>query len=300
MEPANPDESVARSGDEAGSSETPAGRAARWFKVNKVIQKRLGGGGKGTERVDKFTERAKRVLTHSQGEAQRLNHNYIGTEHLLLGLLKEHEGVAAKLLVHLGITLDDARDQVVAIIGRGDKPVIGDISMNPRTKKVIELAVEESRGLKHGYIGTEHLLLGLLREGEGVGAGMLVAAGIDLERARRQVVEVVTQTSAGGRGEGSGGTRDNVVSCRLSDEDLAAIDTLIEAGIRSTRSDAASWLIHAGVQANKELFDRVRSTVEEIRRLREQTQRMADELMQGKQPPAGEPDGRTDPASPAV
>ena len=129
---------------------------------------------------------------------------------------------------------------------------------------------------------------------------MIEAAGINLERARRQVLEIVAQAPGAGRSEGSGGPRDNVVSCRLSDEDLSAIDTLIEAGIRSTRSDAASWLIHAGVQANKELFDRVRSTVEEIRRLREQTQRMADELMQGKQPPDGEPDGRTDPASPAV
>jgi len=293
MEPPNPNESVPGTGSSAGFSETPTERAGRWFAVNRAIQNRLGGVGKGTERSersDKFTERAKRVLTHSQREAQRLNHNYIGTEHLLLGLLKEQDGVAAKVLEEMGVTFQDARDQVAEIIGRGDKPAIGNISMTPRTKKVIDLAVEESRRLKHGYIGTEHLLLGLLREGEGVAAGMLVAAGIDLERARRQVVEAVAQAPAGGRGEGSGGTRDNVVSCRLGDEDLAAIDTLIEAGIRSTRSDAASWLIHAGVQANKELFDRVRSTVEEIRRLREQTQRMAEDLMQGKQPPAGEPD----------
>ncbi len=113
------------------------------------------------DRFDKFTERARRVLTLAQEEAQRFNHNYIGTEHLLLGLVREGDGVAAKVLANLGVELNKVRSAVEFIIGRGDRAVLGEIGLTPRTKKVIELAVDEARRLNHHYIGTEHLLLGL-------------------------------------------------------------------------------------------------------------------------------------------
>src|SRR6266550_3858696 len=120
------------------------------------------------DRFDKFTERAKKVLGLAQEEAQRFQHNYIGTEHLLLGLIREGEGVAAKVLSNLGVELNQVREAVEAMIGRGDRIVLGEIGLTPRAKKVIELAVDEAHRLNHHYIGTEHLLLGLVRKGEGM------------------------------------------------------------------------------------------------------------------------------------
>src|ERR671937_548972 len=139
-----------------------------------------------SDRFDKFTERAKKVLVLAQEEAQRLNHNYIGTEHLLLGLVREGEGIAAKVLGHLGVELNQVRSAIEHTIGRGDRMVTGDISLTPRAKKVIELAVEEARRLNHSYIGTEHLLLGLVREGEGIAFGVLESLGVSLERVRTE------------------------------------------------------------------------------------------------------------------
>src|SRR5438093_11216456 len=123
-----------------------------------------------SDRFDKFTERARRVLTLAQEEALRFNHNYIGTEHFLLGLVREGEGVAAKALANLGVDLNKVRSAVEVIIGRGDRAVMGEIGLTPRAKKIIELAVDEARRMGHHYIGTEHLLLGMVREGEGVAA----------------------------------------------------------------------------------------------------------------------------------
>jgi ATP-dependent Clp protease ATP-binding subunit ClpC len=155
-----------------------------------------------SDRFDKFTERAKKVLVLAQEEAQRFNHNYIGTEHLLLGLVREGEGIAAKVLSNLGVELNKVRSAVEFIIGRGDRMVIGDISLTPRAKKVIELAVEEARRLNHNYIGTEHLLLGLVREGEGIAAGVLESLGVNLEKVRTQVITVVSQSGSGQHPEG--------------------------------------------------------------------------------------------------
>src|SRR6516165_9641201 len=140
------------------------------------------------ERFDKFTERARKVLNLAQEEAVRLEHNYIGTEHLLLGLVREGDGVAAKVLSNLGVELDKVRSAVEAHIGRGTEARPGEIGLTPRAKKVIELAVDESRRMNHHYIGTEHLLLGLLREGEGIGAGVLTSLGVNLERARGVII----------------------------------------------------------------------------------------------------------------
>ena len=148
------------------------------------------------ERLDKFTERAKKVLVYAQDEATRFNHTYIGTEHLLLGLLREGDGIAAKALGNLGVELNKVRSAVEFIIGRGEKVVVQDINLTPRAKRVIELAVEEARRLGHNYIGTEHLLLGLVREGEGIAAGVLESLGVNLEKVRAQVVRVVSQGSA--------------------------------------------------------------------------------------------------------
>ena len=151
------------------------------------------------DRLDKFTERAKKVLVYAQDEATRFNHNYIGTEHLLLGLVREGEGIAAQVLTNLGVELNKVRSAVEFIIGRGERMVVGEISLTPRAKRVIELSIEEARRLGHNYIGTEHLLLGLVREGEGIAAGVLESLGVNLEKVRAQVVQVVSQ----GQGERS-------------------------------------------------------------------------------------------------
>ena len=145
---------------------------------------------------DRFTERARKVLTLAQEEAQRFNHNYIGTEHLLLGLVREGDGVAAKVLSNLGVELQKVRSAVEFIIGRGERQVSGEIGLTPRAKKVIELAVDEARRLGHHYIGTEHLLLGLIREGEGIAAGVLESLGVNLEKVRTEVIKVLTQTGS--------------------------------------------------------------------------------------------------------
>jgi ATP-dependent Clp protease ATP-binding subunit ClpC len=144
-------------------------------------------------RFEKFSERARRVLTSAQEEAQNLNHNYIGTEHILLGLIREEEGVAAKVLTNLGISLTKVRSAVEFIIGRGEKASTGEIGLTPRAKRVIELAIDEARHLSHNYIGTEHILLGLLHEGEGVAAGVLDSFGLTIEQARTEVSNVLSQ-----------------------------------------------------------------------------------------------------------
>jgi ATP-dependent Clp protease ATP-binding subunit ClpC len=144
-------------------------------------------------RFEKFSERARRVLTIAQEEARNLNHSYIGTEHILLGLVREEEGVAARVLTNLGIGLGKVRSAVEFIIGRGEKPGSGETGLTPRAKKVIELAIDEARQMGHNYIGTEHLLLGLLREGEGVASSVLDSFGITLERARAEVAHILTQ-----------------------------------------------------------------------------------------------------------
>ena len=177
-----------------------------------------------SDRFDKFTERAKKVLVLAQEEAQRFNHNYIGTEHLLLGLVREGEGVAAKVLSNLGVELNKVRSAVEFIIGRGNRMVIGDVNLTPRAKKVIELAVEEARRLNHNYIGTEHLLLGLVREGEGIAAGVLESLGVNLEKVRTQVIQVVNQSGSGSRGEGRGRTKTPTIDQMGIDLTAAARD----------------------------------------------------------------------------
>ena len=152
---------------------------------------------------ERFTDRARRVVVLAQEEARMLNHNYIGTEHILLGLIHEGEGVAAKALESLGISLEAVRSQVEEIIGQGQQAPSGHIPFTPRAKKVLELSLREALQLGHNYIGTEHILLGLIREGEGVAAQVLVKLGADLNRVRQQVIQLLS----GYQGKGAGGHR---------------------------------------------------------------------------------------------
>ncbi len=148
-------------------------------------------------RFEKFSERARRVLSLAQEEAQRFNHNYIGTEHILLGLVRETEGVAARVLSGLSVDLTKVRSAVEFIIGRGERPAQGEIGLTPRAKKVVELAVDEARRMNHTYIGTEHLLIGLLREGEGVAAGVLESLGVNLEKVRAETHRILSNSGSG-------------------------------------------------------------------------------------------------------
>ena len=149
----------------------------------------------------RFTERAQKVVVLSQEEARRLGHNVVGTEHILLGLVAEGEGVAARALQQLGISLNGVRAEVEKVIGRGESPPTGQIGFTPRAKRVLELAFDEARQLGHTYIGTEHILLGLIREGEGVAAQVLRNMGADLEGVRKQVVELLGGGGSGGPGK---------------------------------------------------------------------------------------------------
>ena len=151
-------------------------------------------------RFERFSERARRVLSLAQEEAQRFNHSYIGTEHVLLGLVRESDGVAARVLGNLGVELTKVRAAVEFIIGKGDRPVSSEnIGLTPRAKKVIELAVDEARRLNHHYIGTEHLLIGVMREGEGVAAGVLESLGVTLDKVRAETARLLSQGATSGQ-----------------------------------------------------------------------------------------------------
>src|SRR6201987_2076247 len=168
---------------------------------------------------ERFTDRARRVVVLAQEEARMLNHNYIGTEHILLGLIHEGEGVAAKSLESLGISLEGVRSQVEEIIGQGQQAPSGHIPFTPRAKKVLELSLREALQLGHNYIGTEHILLGLIREGEGVAAQVLVKLGAELTRVRQQVIQLLSgyqgketaEAGTGGRGGESGSPSQSLV-----------------------------------------------------------------------------------------
>ena len=236
---------------------------------------------------DKFTPRARKVLLLARDEAVGFNHNYIGTEHLLLGLIREGSGIAAVVLRDLDIALEPVQRGIEAVIGRGPEPPKDEPLLTPRAETTLALAASEAWKLRHDYIGTEHLLLGIIHEGEGVAAGAIESQGVPLEQVRARVLQAVSQIAlvqssraraVKERATDAGATRGNVVTCRIDDRDLEALDALIEAGIRTTRSDAASWLIHAGIEAHQPLLERVRATVAEIRQLRTDAQVMAQQL----------------------
>ncbi len=232
---------------------------------------------------DKFSEAARRVLVLAQEEAALLGHNYIGTEHLLLGLLREDTGVAAAVLKEFGVELGQVRAMVERVVGRGTTEPDVERRFTPRAQVVVTLAVSES--WRAPAIETEHILLGLVREGEGLAAGALETFGAPLERVRLRVYQAIAN-----RGVAPESVRElfksksNVVTCRVDDRDLDAIDALVEVGIRSTRSDAASWLIHAGIDANQSIFESVYTTVAEIRLLRSKAQEIVQQVTKSKRP----------------
>jgi len=146
---------------------------------------------------ERFTDRARKVVVLAQEESRRLNHNYIGTEHILLALIHEGEGIAAQALESLGVSLEEARQTVEEIIGEGASTPTGHIPFTPRAKKVMELSLREALQLGHNYIGTEHLLLGLIREGEGVGAQVLGNLGADLNTVRDKIIQILSDYTGG-------------------------------------------------------------------------------------------------------
>ena len=194
---------------------------------------------------ERFTDRARRVLVLAQEEARLLNHNYIGTEHLLLGLIHEGEGVAATALESLGISLEAVRAQVEEIIGQGQSAPTGHIPFTPRAKKVLELSLREAKQLGHNYIGTEHILLGLIREGEGVAAQVLVKLGAGLDRVRQQVIQVLSGSAAAGM---EAGVRTRLVrmtvpeELRQAEEQLAQVRREKEAAIDAEDFERAAGL----------------------------------------------------------
>ncbi|HVS09187.1 MAG TPA: Clp protease N-terminal domain-containing protein, partial [Planctomycetota bacterium] len=166
---------------------------------------------------ERFTERARQVVVLAQDEARALKHNYIGTEHILLGLLREEEGLAARVLESLDITVEEVRAQVARIVGQGDEVTTGQIPFTPRAKKVLELALREALSLGHNYIGTEHILLGLVRENEGVAARILLDFDADAEKIRNEIIRMLSGPGRRQQG-GSAAAGEKAKSSKLLDQ----------------------------------------------------------------------------------
>src|SRR3989337_697846 len=167
---------------------------------------------------ERFTERARQVVVLAQEEARTLKHNYIGTEHILLGLLREEEDIASGVLPSLDITVERVRAQVVRIVGSGEEVTSGQIPFTPRAKKVLELALREALSLGHNYIGTEHILLGLVRENEGVAARILLDFDADSEKIRNEVIRMLSGPGGRRQGAGVGGSGEGKKSSKLLDQ----------------------------------------------------------------------------------
>jgi ATP-dependent Clp protease ATP-binding subunit ClpA len=250
--------------------------------------------------LERFTDRARRVVVLAQEEARLLNHNYVGTEHLLLGLAHEGQGVAAKALESLGIRLEAVRAQVEEIIGQGQWAPSGHIPFTPRAKKVLELSLRESKQVGHDYIGTEHILLGLIREGEGVAAQVLVKLGGDLSRVRQQVIQVLSASAAGGK---EAGARTRWVrmtvpdDLREAEEQLAQVRRQKEAAIDAEEFDRAATLRDQERQLLERLAERERewtagvdlaAVIQENHDLSSEVERLRELLRQhGIQPDGG-------------
>jgi ATP-dependent Clp protease ATP-binding subunit ClpC len=210
---------------------------------------------------ERFTDRARRVVVLAQEEARHLHHDYIGTEHLLLGLIHEGEGVAARALESLGISLEAVRAQVTEIIGQGQSAPTGHIPFTPRAKKVLELSLREALELGHNYIGTEHILLGLVREGEGVAAQILVRLGADRDRVREQVIQLLS----GYTGSVEAGARTRLVhmtvptDIRENEEQLAQVRQAKEAAIDADDFERAAALRDKERQLWRRLAERERA-----------------------------------------
>jgi ATP-dependent Clp protease ATP-binding subunit ClpA len=219
---------------------------------------------------ERFTDRARRVIVLAQEEARLLNHNYIGTEHLLLGLAHEGEGVAAMALESLGISPEAVRAQVEEIIGQGQRAPTGHIPITPRAKKVFELSHREALQLGHNYIGTEHILLGLLREGEGVAAQVLVKLGADLSRVRQQVIQLLSGYAGGQEIAEQAGARTRLVrmtvpdDLREAEEQLAQVRRDKEAAIDAEDFEQAAVLRDQERQLLRRRAERERAWTAEV------------------------------------
>jgi ATP-dependent Clp protease ATP-binding subunit ClpA len=242
---------------------------------------------------ERFTDRARRVIVLAQEEARLLNHNYVGTEHLLLGLAHEGQGVAAKALELLGIRLEALRSQVESIIGQGQMAPSGHIPFTPRAKKVLELSLRESKQLGHNYIGTEHLLLGLIREGEGVAAQVLVKLGADQARVREQVIQLLSGSAGGPEAAEQAGAGTRLVpmtvpeDLREVEEQLAQVRRQKEAAIDAEDFERATALRDQERQLLESLAERERewragvdldAVIGENQRLHDEVQRLHREV----------------------
>jgi ATP-dependent Clp protease ATP-binding subunit ClpA len=240
---------------------------------------------------ERFTDRARRVVVLAQQEARLLNHDYIGTEHLLLGLAHEGQGVAAGALESLGIRLEALRAQVEEIIGRGESEAAssGHIPFTPRAKTVLELSLRESQQLGHNYIGTEHILLGLIREGQGVAARVLVKLGADLPRVRQQVIQLLSGSAGGAEAAAEPQPVHMTVpeDLREAEEQLDQVRQQKEAAIAAQDFDRARALRDQELQLLERLAERegewragvdVAAVVQENRRLYGEVQQLHAEV----------------------
>jgi hypothetical protein len=290
--------------------------------------------------TEPLTERARRALKLASEEARRFNHTYVGQEHVLLGIVRESEGFGAKILFDMGVDLPRVREATAFLIGRGDPTAApADLAFTPRLRAAIGYAVVAARDLQHHYVGQEHLLLGLIREGTGMGVRILEQMGVPPDQVRHTILEAVNRArdaaggavtmrapAAGATSESRTGagrvvsaeqgpgprpalrtvaatrTRDNVVTCRVDDRTLETLDALVEAGVYTTRSEAAARLILAGIDANQPLLQKVFATVADIRRLRDQAQTLTQDWRAGRAPsdpaPAAESPNPETPSQP--
>jgi len=250
---------------------------------------------------ERFTDRARRVVVLAQEEARLLEHNSIGTEHLLLGLIHEGQGVAATALESLGISLEATRAQVEEVTGQGRRAPGGHIPFTPRAKKVLELSLREAKQLGHDYIGTEHILLGLVREGEGVAAQVLVRLGGDLSRVRQRVIQVLSASAVAGM---EAGARSRLVrmtvpaDLREAEEQLAQVHRQKQAAIAAADFDRAAALRDQEQQLLRRVAERERewmagvdfeAVVQELQRLHSEVERLRELLRRH----GIEPDGGT-------
>jgi ATP-dependent Clp protease ATP-binding subunit ClpA len=227
----------------------------------------------------KAAPRARKVLNTAQHIAQRHNHAAITPEHILLALVEDDEGVVALALTQLGIDLGQLQEGIESTLlplPKIEEPAES-VGMTPRAKKVMAFAIHEAGALRQRGLGAEHLLLGIMREESGPSVAVLQGLGLTEEKVRAHLMALVALRGAL---PSEGGPKNNVVTCRLDDNVLDALDALVEAGIRSSRSDAVAWLLAAGINAHKELFDRVYTTVAEIRQLRSEAQSIARKVVE--------------------
>ncbi len=217
---------------------------------------------------ERFTDRARRCVVLAQEEARMLNHNYIGTEHILLGLIHEGDGVAAKAMEALNISLEAVRSQVEEIIGQGQAAPTGHIPFTPRAKKVLELSLREALQLGHSYLGTEHILLGLIREGEGVAAQVLQKLGADLNRVRKKVIELLEGSA--GEGGGPPGEGSQLLLGDVADRGKRALDLGEELTRGLGDPSVTSTAILIGLLMNEPRLQALEDLVKDLRRVKEE------------------------------